>query len=266
MSFDDARPTFPSPSAPPSPSISPAHPNPTTSELRGLLAALSANNAALRRLSSSGLQDASSLRRLRDLRAQNRELARVAAALSDRLPAGAPLRAEFHAVIVAFGDALKASVDQEKRALSFLRGGTGAVGGANGALRPATETTPLLVVEEESELQAQVETQEGAAAVVRELRSNDALRRERDAAMRQVQASVDDVNAIFKDLAVMVGEQSAQVDYVELQLGDAAVSVGAARRELDRAHARGSRRKKLFFMTLMSVALIVALFLIILLS
>jgi syntaxin VAM3 len=110
-----------------------------------------------------------------------------------------------------------------------------------------------------------VEERAQEGAVLREMRGNEALRGEREAALRDVHASVADVNAIFVDLASMVGEQASQVEYVELQLGDAGESVGRAKKELETGVRRRESRKKLFFITLLFIAAVFAVFLVLVL-
>lgn len=116
-------------------------PPPAAAELRGNLAALSANNAALRRLSEPGaLRAPNALRRARALRAQNRDLARAADRLAEKLdhvdrtdnleqssltPAvsqqdgvAQDLRMELRKVLSEFGEALRESIEAEKNAVA----------------------------------------------------------------------------------------------------------------------------------------------------
>ena len=104
------------------------------------------------------------------------------------------------------------------------------------------------------------------AATLRELQSTDTYVRERNAVLTEIQSSVDDVNSIFRDLAVMVGDQQVHVDYIDVAVGDSAENVSHARRELLRTQRRRERRKSVFFCTLLAIAAIIVLFLVIVLK
>lgn len=244
----------------------PSSPSSPSSELYGILRALRANTAGLNRLASARPFD---VRRVRALRAQSRELAAAAAACAE-----APARANGSAakaaskpsddveeVVPAFAEALRRSVAAERAAV--LSGGVlvgsdkengfrGEKGyGATGSTAP---------------VQLQVQGERENEAVMREVRGNAEMVREREAALKDVQASVVDVNAIFVDLASMVGEQGETVEYVELELGNARENVARAKRELERGVNQRDMRKKLFFMTLLCVALVFAILLVLILD
>lgn len=237
-------------------------------ELRGDVRALRANTAALRRCNAAlragareGAPVSAHLRSVRALRTQNRELARAAAAGAAGVVGEE--RVAFEGAVEEFSGALRESVECEKEALAV----------AVGAARTESE---VAVAEEEAEkiplvgnenvyAPASLETAR-EQAMKREIHSNNLLVRERDTALREIQTSVDDVNSIFKDLAVMIGEQAAQLEHVEVALGDAVENVSGARRELAKTQRRRDARKRFFFCTLLIIAAIFAVFLIVLLS
>lgn len=255
-------------------------------ELRGDLAALAANNAALRRSSAalratpSNVPPHAELRRVRTLRSQNRELARNATALANRLDdfavastdrqlerTATKLREELRTLLAEFSEALRESVECEKAAVAVaplkqtarvLSPNSVAVEESQ-ALRTPRETDALL-----SSVQTQRSLQEDA--LLREMRANDQLREQRNDALREIQTSVDDVNAIMKDLAVMIGDQGTQLDYVEVTVSEAADRNDAAQRELSRAEKRREGKRRFFFALLIVVASIIAVLLLILLS
>lgn len=245
------------------------------------------------------------LRRLRILRVQNRELAHAAGMMAPQLPVDDPSRIAFEDAVAEFGEALKQSMEREKIAVvgDFQIDSTPpdtSPGSSpsrtsrsmnDGDAREAlvTEQSPLLMKDSSTKVALQEEEEKRSRqnyggfaspsssqqqsyttthhdAVLREIQSNELLRRERDAAMREVQTSIEDVNAIFKDLALMVGEQNAQVEYVELHIGDAADNMKAAKKQLDRAQRKREKRKRFFFFMLLCIALFVAFLLLILLS
>lgn len=158
--------------------------------------------------------------------------------------------------------ALKESVVAEQMALQGMREVVGMDDGSGVAVEEmikgrevGTETEPLLAANRGRE-----------EAMLREVRMNDGLVRERNVALSEIRASVEDVNAIFKDLAVMVGEQNEQVEYVEVAVAEAAFAVDRGGRELGKTQRRRERRKGVFFCALLSIALVIALMVIIVLS
>lgn len=89
---------------------------------------------------------------------------------------------------------------------------------------------------------------------------------ERRVAIDDINSTMHDVSSIFKDLAVMVDDQRAQVVTADLAVADSVTRVDAAQRELMKTYQRRNRRKSFFFCTLFSVASIISIFLIIMLG
>lgn len=291
MSFGDITAHSP-PRATPSPLPS-SYPSPST-QIQGSFNALAANNAALRRLSrqlrSPDPALHPSLKCVRALREQNREIARAAATFAARLDVPAE-RARFQRLIEDFQAALKESVEAEREALQKMSSnGMGAVGGDGGGgdggrkIGGETELTESQVamgdiigrgsgrVTDYGSMEGRTAEREkvwrtrNEQAVLREIETNDAIVRERNAVLRDIQNSVDDVNSIFKDLAVMIADQRAQVEYVEVNVGESMENVDKGNRELVRTQERRERRRGTFFCLLMPIAILIALFLIVLLS
>lgn len=280
MSFGDISPGHPRELSPILPAQTPTPVLTPDAELRGTLKALASNNAALRRTSqqlcSSDPARHPPLKRVRELREQNRDIARAAANFASRVDSP-EARAQFQFLVEEFSDALRESVQAETDALETASARQTAAANEQRILtenqvavqldeerkvlppRRPTERDPLLVGV--SRLQTANE-----AAVLREIHGNDAFVRERNAVLTEIQSSVDDVNSIFKDLSVMIGDQHSQIEYVEVAVGDASENVANARRELIKTQRRREKRKSLFFCTLLSIAAIIALFLIIVLS
>lgn len=291
MSFGDIT-THSPPRAIPPP-IPSSYPPPST-QIQGSFKALAANNAALRRLSnqlrSLDLSLQPSLKRVRELREQNRDIARAAANFAARLDAPAE-RARFQRLVEEFQAALKESVEAEREALQRMSGDDGAgdsdlgANGGEGRMRGGGELTESQVALGDvfggaigrgvdygtmegggkARMEGAVRTR-NEQAVLREIETNDAIVRERNQVLGEIQSSVDDVNSIFKDLAVMIGDQRAQVEYVEVSVGESVEHVGKGNRELLRTQERRERRRGTFFCLLLSIALLIALFLIVLLS
>lgn len=118
--------------------------------------------------------------------------------------------------------------------------------------------------EESSPLINQQQQQQHAPYKSADMR--DAFVAERRTALADIQASVDDVNTIFKDLAGMVDDQRSQVDFIDVAIAETAVRVDAGRRQLEKTQRRRDGRKSFFFCTLFAVAFIIAILLIVVLS
>lgn len=239
--------------SPPSPTIPPAAQSPSPSQLHGTLNALSANTQALRRLAQQVLSSPSpeSLHRIRQLRAQNRDLARIAASLAAKSPNEADQQ-RFKAVLTELRTALAQSVEAEHSSIQALDG---------------VENQTALLQESQASIASTVgygSVQQPDQAVLREISTNDQFVRERNIVLEQIHTSVTDVNHIFQDLAEMIGDQQAQVDYVEVTVADANIHVDRGVRELRKTAMRRERKKGIFFALLFTAAIIISLFLIIL--
>lgn len=286
MSFGDIAPDLP---------VNPPVPTPPAlCELQRLLKPLAANNAALRNTTSSlesehSLQ-ASELKRARALREQNRQIAQAAAGLvtsidlqivaadPDLADKAEASKREFHHHLDDFSEALTDSVVAERHLIAkHAASHTDSASPASQNPRGMSMTTTQVAIEQDAALpRSSTESDPLLAksrtrtaqeqAILREIQANDKLVQERHTALSEIQASVDDVNSIFNDLAVMVGDQRSQVEYVEVAVGDAAGNVSAATREIEKTQRRREARKRFFFVTLLSIAAIIALFLIFLLS
>lgn len=293
MSFGDIT-AHSTPRASPPPLLS-SYP-PPSSQIQGSFNALAANNAALHRLSrqlrSPNPALHPSLKHVRELREQNHEIARAAANFASRLEVPAQ-RARFQRLIEDFQAALKESVEAERDALQRMSNngveGVGADGGADGAGGRRKSEGEAELTESQVAMGDIIVGGSGRAtdygtmgggraerdkvwrlgneqAILREIETNDAIVRERNAVLREIQNSVDDVNSIFKDLSVMIADQRAQVEYVEVSVGESVENVDKGNRELVRTQERRERRRGTFFCMLLPIALLIALFLIVLLS
>lgn len=249
---------------------------------------MAANNGLLfrlgRNLSSLSPQDDEErkriLKRVRDVRRQNRELAKASAVLAEKVKREGRnngdvkrIRERFRAVLGVFEEALKFTMEKEwsggvigvvemvgdvEEGRKERRRLVGGFAGDYGSLEDAGLNGTG---------QQQVQKQEMESQAVRnELLVNESDIQEREQKIIEIQASVNDVNAIFKDLAGMVGDQGVHIDHVELAVGESVQNISAAKRELERTKRRNQKRRKFFFCTLLCLAAILAVFLIILLS
>ncbi|XP_078683194.1 syntaxin-12-like isoform X5 [Branchiostoma floridae x Branchiostoma belcheri] len=82
-------------------------------------------------------------------------------------------------------------------------------------------------------------------AQMMEEESNLEMIRERETAIRQLEADIMDVNSIFKDLATMVHEQGEMIDSIEANVESAAIHVESGNQQLRQAsdYQKKSRRK-----------------------
>jgi t-SNARE complex subunit (syntaxin) len=88
--------------------------------------------------------------------------------------------------------------------------------------------------------------------------------REREDAIRKLEADISDVNQIFKDLAVLVHEQGEMIDSIEANVDSAQVNVQHANTQLSEARNYQSKaRRKMVCIIGFLVALALILFLII---
>ncbi|CAN8066884.1 unnamed protein product [Agarophyton chilense] len=276
MSFGDVALTLPSADAQSAPVIA---------ELQRLLKPLSANNSALRNTTKSLLNPQSGsppdLKRVRALREQNRQIARAAQALvtaiDTRLAAASTqvvqragaAKKEYQLHLDEFSAALQQSVRAEKQYIESTQQAyfqernrretesQASLQQEQDAIRIASESEPLLQ-------SAQRTARE--RATLRELSTNQSLARETNQVLTEVHSSIDDVNTIFKDLAVMIGDQRSQVEYVEVAVADSELNVQRAQRELEKTKRRHERNKRFFFGALVTMALVIAVVLILLLS
>lgn len=302
-------------------------------ELQRLLKPLALNNASLRQtthvLQDDARPSATTLKRMRALRDQNRNIASAAAALVSRLDASNPttanLRASFKPLLDDFAALYTLSLRAEQNAvskLSTLSPSSSSPSLANLPFRSLSHpelnslvnadgtsssnsshsvinATPTHARSVSIELHAaMLDEEERRTSAAREAQSSQSVRSkttehapllsssslssqqtlyrstdvrdqfvsERRSAIHNVQATLEDVTSIFKDLAVMVDDQRSQVEAVDDAIEDSATRVSAGQRELVKTHERRNRHKSFFFCTLFSVASIIAVFLIILLS
>ncbi|PXF46191.1 hypothetical protein BWQ96_04068 [Gracilariopsis chorda] len=261
------------------------HSAPAVAELQRLLKPLAANNTALQhaaaQLSSdaSPLPNAPLLRRVRALREQNRHIVRAASnlvvALDALLPnASAPLlrraadaKARFQTLLHDFSRLVHHSAAAENAYLQRLQQQP-----APHEPHALTESQTALVEEEKqllfvtpTESQPLLPASQRTAAeraTLRELHTTHSLAREQNTVLTEMQSSIHDVNSIFKDLAVMVADQRPQLEYVEVALSDSTRDVQRARNELEKTKRRHERNKRFFFVSLLSVAAVVAVLLI----
>ncbi len=252
-------------------------------ELRQHLRALAANSAALRRWegTSSAEDAATELRRVRSLRAQSRDLVRSAAALVTRLetaadepgaasslrPEADELRDLMRQHIDDFSDALRESISRERDAISITTQ-VSSPSTSNIATLPelgSSRQTPLTSIAE-TETAPLLRADANELALRRELESTEQLRIQRVSALREIQSSVEDVNGIMNDLAAIIGDQATTLEFVAVNIEESAAYSSSARSQLERARRGRETKQKLFFTVLATVAIVLAILIVIFLS
>lgn len=103
-----------------------------------------------------------------------------------------------------------------------------------------------------------------ALSTQRQLEENEATIADRDAAVRDISSQIGQVHEIFRDLAVLVSDQGAQVDDLESNLGQATQHVDRAGQQLQRAETRQRNSRNVWcFLFLLIAALLAVLLLVI---
>ncbi|XP_004705119.1 syntaxin-12 [Echinops telfairi] len=85
------------------------------------------------------------------------------------------------------------------------------------------------------------------------------LIKERETAIRQLEADILDVNQIFKDLAVMIHDQGDMIDSIEANVESSEVHVERATDQLQRAayYQKKSRKKMCILVLVLSVVILI---------
>lgn len=262
---------------------------PVVLELQRLLKPLSANNAVLRNttelLLSNDPAKKPDLKRIRALREQNKQIARAAAdmvatvdvqvagQLPDVISKARQARNQFQQLIDDFSQALSQSMQAEQ---TYLRAMLGAQQNADAApankllnesqIAVGEEIASHAPTESDPLLPASKQVYSREQALLREIQDNDTFAKERGQVLTDVQSSIEDVNAIFKDLAHMVNDQRSQTDHIEVNIRDSVENVSGATRELGKTQKRRESRKRFFFSLLLAIAAVLAVLIILIVN
>lgn len=119
--------------------------------------------------------------------------------------------------------------------------------------KPATERTPLMGSSGSQQKQAQVLDTVNQD----ELNLQTTLIEDREHEIQGIERGVAEINAIFKDLGTLVGEQGAQLDSVEENISNFATNTENASKQLLRASE--SQKKRRYWSCFVLVVLLVVL-------
>lgn len=269
MSFGDLQ-SMPSEDLHESPTPPTTNTTSTSTELQRLLKPLALNNAALKETtcelmstSATTTINTTTLKRMRALRDQNRH---IASAVANLLATSADessqqvedeQHVELKRLLQEFQHVLSQSIQVERNIMSR---NSSQNSNPNYEYRQTSfdESDPLLIDNQQDEVQAQ---NYHAVIDMKHVYLN-----ERSSSLSQIQSSVDDVNSIFKELASLVNDQRSQVEYIDMNMDDSNRQIEVARRELEITRRKRNARKSLFFCTLIIISLVIAIFLIIMLT
>lgn len=166
------------------------------------------------------------------------------------------LTGQFSDAVKNFQEAQRQAAQKERESVMRARAQSGLTGNPFGDDAPSntalidlaspTQNTMMLQMEEEVNLD---------------------LLREREEAVRKLEADIVDVNHIFKDLATLVHEQGEVIDSIEANVENATVQVSEGVQQLQKArHHQAAARRKACFLVIVLVLVAVVIGLIIWLS
>eukprot|EP00188_Purpureofilum_apyrenoidigerum_P005404 Plantae.Rhodophyta-Purpureofilum_apyrenoidigerum.ctg6989.p1 GENE.Plantae.Rhodophyta-Purpureofilum_apyrenoidigerum.ctg6989~~Plantae.Rhodophyta-Purpureofilum_apyrenoidigerum.ctg6989.p1 ORF type:complete len:266 (+),score=56.99 Plantae.Rhodophyta-Purpureofilum_apyrenoidigerum.ctg6989:342-1139(+) len=245
-------------------------------KLTGCITTMHTNNQILRRMLKSS-PDSRARESAEEVRARNDSLAKEGMKMIEGLSNGQnqstraqvtmnklsrdlkDVTTEYRNIVSAWSSwncgSTPLSPEQNKQVLSPFRG--------------PTETTTLLSPPgKQNQFQLLLQEEEGAKKSAEEqaMESNEQFMFQRQEAMSHVHQQLQDVNAIFKDLAVVIGDQGEQIEYIENATAEAKDDVTKGKREIKKRDARLHSRRKFFYMALLIMAFAIALFLLVMLS
>lgn len=127
---------------------------------------------------------------------------------------------------------------------------------SNSSAQGPTETTPLISEQQQQQqLTLDIVNQE-------EVDFQTSIVQERETEIQDIERGITEVNAIFRDLGILVHEQAPLLDTVEENISNLATNTKNASRQLDQADAYQRKRRKwscLILMFLFIVLLIIVL-------
>ncbi|XP_051892556.1 syntaxin-12 [Pristis pectinata] len=145
---------------------------------------------------------------------------------------------EFSAALNNFQAAQRKAADKEKESVARAR----AASRLSSGFSDDEHKEEQLVSFESNEDWNQIQAQSQDAAITEE---DLQLIKERETAIRQLEANILDVNQIFKDLAIMIHDQGDMIDSIEANVESAEVHVEQGTHQLQRAayYQKKSRKK-----------------------
>lgn len=157
------------------------------------------------------------------------------------------LTSQFSDALKNFQDAQRNAAQKEKESVMRARAHSGLMGNPFDGDKPTNASN---LIDLASPTQNQMMT-----SLQMEEEVNLDLLREREDAVRKLEADIVDVNHIFKDLATMVHEQGEVIDSIEANVEQAQIQVSEGTTQLAkaRAHQANARRKACFLILVLTL-------------
>ncbi|XP_054710011.1 syntaxin-7-like [Uloborus diversus] len=159
------------------------------------------------------------------------------------------LTSQFSDAVKNFQDAQRHAAQKERESVMRARAHSGLTGNPFG-----DDTAGTNLIDLASPTQSQMQT-----SLQMEEEVNLELLREREEAVRKLEADIVDVNHIFKDLATLVHEQGEVIDSIEANVESAQIQVSEGTQQLAKArrHQAAARRKVCILVVVFIIAAII---------
>ena len=149
------------------------------------------------------------------------------------------LTSQFSDAVKNFQDAQRHAAQKERESVMRARAQSGLTGNPFGDDPPSNANLIDLASPSQNQMMTSLQMEEEV---------NLDLLREREEAVRKLEADIVDVNHIFKDLATLVHEQGEVIDSIEANVEQAQIQVSEGTQQLAKArrHQAAARRKACF--------------------
>lgn len=176
------------------------------------------------------------------------------------------LQRDFEAALNAFATVQKQSARRSKEDLEGAKRRVGSASASGVAVEEDEEREHSQQQSQSQSLQTQTQLQTPHGPSAAELEFQESLITEREAEIREIEAGIHELNEIFRDLGAIVQEQGGMIDNIEYNIGEVAVNVQGADRELDQAEDYQRKSGKRAACLLLIVGFVVAVVLVAILS
>jgi len=163
------------------------------------------------------------------------------------------LTSQFSDAVKNFQDAQRHAAQKERESVMRARAQSGLTGNPFGDDTPSNANLIDLASPSQNQMMTSLQMEEEV---------NIELLREREEAVRKLEADIVDVNHIFKDLATLVHEQGEVIDSIEANVEQAQIQVSEGTQQLAKARRNqaAARRKACFLViALVLVAIVIGL-------
>lgn len=160
------------------------------------------------------------------------------------------LTSQFSDAVKNFQDAQRHAAQKERESVMRARAQSGLTGNPFGDDPPSNANLIDLASPTQNQMMTSLQMEEEV---------NLELLREREEAVRKLEADIVDVNHIFKDLAALVHEQGEVIDSIEANVEQAQIQVSEGTQQLAKArrHQAAARRKACFLVIVLILVAVV---------